>query len=146
MRSSLPDGCCGHGSKGERYHDWAWIHLDERRRLLVRRSISDPSELAYYRCHATEPVTLAELVRVAGSRWSIEECFQATKHEVGLDHYPVRQRLAWYRHITLAMVAPATWPSPPPDRPQIPTQARARASASSPHRPMACGQPNDTPA
>jgi len=47
------------------------------------------------------------LVRVAGSRWSVEECFQATKNEVGLDHYQVRKHLAWYRHITLAMVAHA---------------------------------------
>jgi SRSO17 transposase len=27
------------------------------------------------------------------------------KDEVGLDHYQVRQYLAWYRHVTLAMVA-----------------------------------------
>jgi hypothetical protein len=33
--------------------------------------------------------------------------FQATKNEVGLDHYQVRKHIAWYRHITLAMVAHA---------------------------------------
>jgi SRSO17 transposase len=53
------------------------------------------------------PVALSELVRVAGARWSVEECFQATKNEVGLDHYQVRTHTAWYRHITLAMVAHA---------------------------------------
>ncbi len=53
------------------------------------------------------PVSLPELVRVAGARWSVEECFQATKNEVGLDHYQVRTHTAWYRHITLAMVAHA---------------------------------------
>jgi SRSO17 transposase len=98
---------CGPGSKGQRYYDWAWIHLDDRHHLLIRRSVSDPSELAFYRCYTTGRVTLAELVRVAGSRWSIEECFQATKNEAGLDHYQVRKRIAWYRHITLAMVAHA---------------------------------------
>jgi hypothetical protein len=105
-----------------RYYDWAWFHLDDQHHLLVRRSISDPSQLAFYRCYATGAVTLSELVRVAGSRWSIEECFQATKNEAGLDHYQVRKRIAWYRHITLAMVAHAHLaltaagePEPPPD-------------------------------
>lgn len=50
----------------------------------------------------TEP---AELVRVSGSRWAIEECFQTTKNETGLDHYQVRGYPAWYRHITLSMAA-----------------------------------------
>jgi len=50
---------------------------------------------------------LAELVRVAGARWAVEECFQAAKNEVGLDHYQVRRYGAWYRHITLAMLAHA---------------------------------------
>jgi hypothetical protein len=45
------------------------------------------------------------LIRVAGARWAIEECFQTAKTEVGLDHYQVRRYDAWYRHITLAMLA-----------------------------------------
>ncbi|MFF0205841.1 hypothetical protein [Streptomyces sp. NPDC005017] len=48
---------------------------------------------------------LAELVRVAGARWSVEECFQAAKSQVGLDHYQVRHWTSWHRHITLAMLA-----------------------------------------
>ena len=41
-------------------------------------------------------------------RWwnpAVEECFQTAKNEVGLDHYQVRRYDAWYRHITLAMLA-----------------------------------------
>jgi SRSO17 transposase len=98
---------CGDGAKGRRYYDWAWIHLGSTQQMLARRSISDPTELAFYRCWATGPTSLPELVRVAGARWSIEECFQATKNEVGLDHYQVRKHVAWYRHVTLAMVAHA---------------------------------------
>jgi SRSO17 transposase len=98
---------CGEGAKGRRWYDWAWIRLGDQEWMLARRSISDPTDLAFYRCYATRPVSLPELVRVAGSRWSIEECFQATKNEVGLDHYQVRKHTAWYRHITLAMVAHA---------------------------------------
>jgi SRSO17 transposase len=99
---------CGEGSKGQRLYDWLLIdpgtgtHL-----LLVRRSISKPSELAYYVCHSSQPVPLAELVRVAGSRWGVEETFQFAKNETGLDHYQVRLYPAWYRHITLSMLAAA---------------------------------------
>src|SRR5690606_23952214 len=114
---------CGDGAKGRRWYDWAWIGLDEHEGqhqwMLARRSISDPTDLAFYRCAANRPVGLPELVRVAGSRWSVEECFQATKNEVGLDHYQVRKHTAWYRHITLAMVAHAHLAflaaGPPPD-------------------------------
>ena len=44
-------------------------------------------------------------MRVAGTRWAIEECFQAAKNETGLDHYQVRRCDAWYRHATLSMLA-----------------------------------------
>lgn len=98
----------GPGSKGHRLYDWLLLdpgtgeHL-----LLVRRSISKPTELAYYICHTRHPVPLAELVRVAGSRWGVEETFQFAKNETGLDHYQVRRYDAWHRHITLSMLAAA---------------------------------------
>jgi SRSO17 transposase len=47
------------------------------------------------------------LIRAAGARWAIEECFQAAKNEAGLDQYQVRDYRAWYAHITLAMAAAA---------------------------------------
>ncbi|MFG2865378.1 hypothetical protein [Streptomyces sioyaensis] len=50
---------------------------------------------------------MEEMVRVAGMRWQIEECFQAAKNECGLDQYEVRRYVGWYRHITLAMLAHA---------------------------------------
>ena len=79
----------------------------------MRRSISKPTELAYYICRSRTPVPLTELVRVAGSRWGVEETFQFAKNDTGLDHYQVRRYGAWYRHITLSMLAAASWPSPP---------------------------------
>ena len=82
--------------------------------LLVRRQILTPTrsrrqdpELAYYLCPGPPGTTDEELIRVAGTRWAIEECFQTAKTEVGLDHYQVRRYDAWYRHITLAMLAHA---------------------------------------
>jgi SRSO17 transposase len=98
----------GQGSKGHRLYDWLLINSGaDHPLLLVRRSISKPSELAYYLCRSTTPVPLAELVRVAGSRWGVEETFQFAKNETGLDHYQVRRYDAWYRHITLSMLAAA---------------------------------------
>ena len=98
----------GKGSKGHRLYDWLFIDpgADEHL-LLVRRSISNPTELAYYIVHSSTSVPLAELVRVAGSRWAVEETFQFAKNETGLDHYQVRLYPAWYRHITLSMLAAA---------------------------------------
>lgn len=49
-------------------------------------------------------MTLSALVRFAGARWSVEECFRAAKGQVGLDHYQVRHWTSWHRHITLAML------------------------------------------
>jgi SRSO17 transposase len=54
---------------------------------------------------APQASTLEEVVRVAGTRWVIEQLFEAAKGEVGLDHYEVRSWTGWYRHITLAMWA-----------------------------------------
>jgi SRSO17 transposase len=102
----------GAGSKGPRQYHWAKTALRPLEDtcsywLLVRRSLADPTDLAYYLCHGPERTPLHELVRVAGARWAIEETFQTAKGEVGLDQYQVRRYDSWYRHITLAMLAHA---------------------------------------
>jgi SRSO17 transposase len=74
--------------------------------LLVRRSRRD-GELAFYACYGPAATPLVGLVRVAGTRWAVEEGFQQAKGEVGLDHYEVRRWPGWYRHITLALLAHA---------------------------------------
>jgi SRSO17 transposase len=101
----------GDGAKGPRLYDWVRIPLlswqmPGERWLLVRRSLSDAT-LAYYVCYAPPETDLQTMVHVAGKRWTVEECFEATKGEVGLDHYEVRSWHGWYRHITLAMIAHA---------------------------------------
>ncbi|MFF1594603.1 IS701 family transposase [Streptomyces sp. NPDC058286] len=96
----------GAGAKGPRYYDWAWVQIgpDHNRCLLIRRNPAT-GELAFYLCWSPGQVALSALVRAAGIRWCIEECFQAAKGQVGLDHYQVRNWTAWHRHITLAMLA-----------------------------------------
>src|SRR5436190_1530840 len=76
-------------------------------RLLIRRSLADASKRAYYRVRGPAGTTLAEAVRVAGSRWNIEQGLEEAKGEAGLDQYEVRTWTAWYRHITLALLAHA---------------------------------------
>ena len=74
--------------------------------LLLRRSRSD-GELAFYACYGRAATPLVGLVRVAGTRWAVEEGFQQAKGEVGLDHYEVRRWPGWYRYTTLALLAHA---------------------------------------
>lgn len=74
---------------------------------MARRSIAQPDEIAYYLAHAPTGTSLDQLITVAGSRWSIEDCFQSGNNECGLDEYEVRRYVGWYRHITLAMLAHA---------------------------------------
>jgi SRSO17 transposase len=102
----------GTGSKGERLYDWTlipgWEEDGWRHGVLVRRSIEEQPEYAWYLFHApTSRSGLETLVRVAGQRWQIEQAFQAAKGECGLDHYEVRHWQGWYRHITLSMLAHA---------------------------------------
>lgn len=103
----------GAGSKGPRVYDWACGRLPYvteagwAQWLLVRRSVADPDELAFYRAFAPTETTVAELARVAGTRWSIEEGFERAKGEAGLDQYEVRRWDGWYRHITLCLLAHA---------------------------------------
>ena len=96
---------CGIGSKGFRVYDWALLNgVRPGHQYMIRRSIDD-GELAYYHCHNPRGEGFGELVRAAGMRWPIEESFEAAKGEAGLDNYQVRLYDAWYRHITLAMLA-----------------------------------------
>ena len=118
MAASLPASewrtlSAGEGAKGPRLYDWACLPLNSLqpgqwpRWLLVRRSLSDPTDLAYYIVFAPAHTTLSTMVRVAGTRWTVEICLESGKDEVGRDEYEGRSFPGWYRHITLAMLAPA---------------------------------------
>ncbi|MDN3359682.1 IS701 family transposase [Actinomadura sp. DC4] len=111
------------GAGGSRPYDWAIAtlppHPDDAgageafaRWLLVRRSVlsrdetaeSGP-ELVYYLCSGPAGTTLAELVRVAGTRSAIEDCFAAAKSEAGLGRHQGLRYDVWHRNVTLAMLA-----------------------------------------
>jgi SRSO17 transposase len=97
----------GAGSKGPRYDDWAFIATaSPRHHLLIRRSIST-GELAYYLAFVREHYvcSLTDLVKVAGTRWAVEDDFQDSKQATALDGTQVRGYRAWKRHVTLVMAA-----------------------------------------
>ena len=102
----------GAGSKGPRVYDWAcarlpyWTEDGWAQWLLIRRSLTDPTELAFYRAFGPAATTIAELAQIAGTRWTIEEGFQRAK-AIGLDEYEVRRWEGWYRHVTLCLLAHA---------------------------------------
>jgi SRSO17 transposase len=100
------------GTKGPRLFDWACVPMlhrweeDGRHWLLMRRSLSDPLQKAYYFVFGPQGTTLPEMVKAIGARWHIEEDFETAK-DMGLDQYEVRSWIGWYRHITLVMLAHA---------------------------------------
>jgi SRSO17 transposase len=108
----------GEGSKGERLYDWAYCQLADldageyddahtglwTRGLLIRRSLGD-GELAFFSTWCPAGTPIATLVAVEGRRWAIEDAFETTKTELGLDHNETRSWHGWHRHVSLVMLA-----------------------------------------
>jgi SRSO17 transposase len=103
------------GEKGRIEYHWARTRVVESRDrlpgpdvwLLARRSLADPKQLAYYLAYVPARTSLEVLVRVASSRYTVEQCIEEAKGETGLDEYEVRFWHSWYRHVTLSMMAHA---------------------------------------
>lgn len=101
----------GAGSKGPRESDWAvrpFGPVDERGWqlwLVVRRHRERPEERAYFFARGPATTARAVLIRVAGTRWRVEECLELGKGECGLDEYEVRSWTGWHRHVTLSLFA-----------------------------------------
>jgi SRSO17 transposase len=104
------------GEKGLITYDWACQRVVESRDglpgpeawLVARRSLSDPTEIAYYLSNAPVDTPLLQLAQVASTRYTVEQCIEEAKGETGLDEYEVRYWQSWHRHITLSMMA-HTW-------------------------------------
>jgi SRSO17 transposase len=102
---------CGAGSKGPRVYDWAVLRTnspepeESTRWLLIRRSVSDPADVAYFACGGPPATTLRDLVVIAGARWAVEDLFELAKGDCGLDEYEVRSWVGWHRHVTLSLFA-----------------------------------------
>jgi SRSO17 transposase len=102
--------------EGERFYDWAFFTVtlpDEppangyEHTLLIRRSIADPTEVAYFLVHAPAATTMNAMVAVAGIRWRIEECNEQGKDLIGLNQHQVRTWTALHHHVAVCMFAHA---------------------------------------
>ncbi|MGW1784970.1 hypothetical protein ACWCQQ_38595 [Streptomyces sp. NPDC002143] len=97
---------CGQDAKGPRVDDWALVATaNPRHHLLVRRSIAEPTDLAYFYAYAPSDrsMALADLGAIAGIRWTAEDDFTNGMDAVGLDHTQARRYRSWRRHVVLAM-------------------------------------------
>lgn len=103
------------GEKGPIEYDWTRVQVVESRDqrpgpdvwLLARRSLSDPTQVAYYLAYAPVRTSFETLIRIASTRYTVEQCIEEAKGETGLDEYEVRFWHSWYRHVTLSMMAHA---------------------------------------
>ena len=73
--------------------------------LLIRRTIGDDPQYSYFISNASSSTQLKTLVWLSGLRWAIEQCFEETKTELGMDHYEVRKFMGWHHHILTCMLA-----------------------------------------
>jgi SRSO17 transposase len=102
---------CGDGSKGPRVYDWALLRTNSpdpgayARWLLIRRSVADPADVAYFACGGPPGTALRVLVLIAGARWAVEDLFELAKGDCGLGGYEVRGWVGWHRHVTLSPLA-----------------------------------------
>jgi SRSO17 transposase len=99
---------CGRGCRGHRDYQWAWLATASPRHwLLLRRSVADAADLAFFYCHVPtgRPASLPLLITVAGKRWPVEECHQQAKGQAGFDQHQVRLWPSFHRHTVLSLCA-----------------------------------------
>jgi SRSO17 transposase len=73
--------------------------------LIIRRTIGADRTYRYFISNAPVSTRLPIFVWLSGIRWSIEQCFEETKTELGMDHYEVRKYTGWNHHILTCMLA-----------------------------------------
>ena len=72
--------------------------------LLIRRNIAD-RDLAFFTIGCPAGTGIEALVLVEGHRRAIEDSFETTGNELGLDHNETRSWHGWHRHLSLVMLA-----------------------------------------
>jgi SRSO17 transposase len=75
--------------------------------VLLRRSLKNPEDMAYYFAFVRERTSLEEMAAASGLRWTIETCFLRAKEDLGLDHCEARSWHGWHRHMSLVVAAAA---------------------------------------
>ena len=79
-------------------------HGRGERWVLFERSLAD-DERKYYLLNLEPTASLTQLVRLARSRWPIEQQYRELKDELGLDHFEGRTFPGWAHHMVLTAAA-----------------------------------------
>ena len=73
--------------------------------LLIKRTLGAHPQYWYYLSNAPLSAPLRLFVWLSGVRWAMEQCFEETKTELGMDHYEVRKYPGWHHHMLTCMLA-----------------------------------------
>ena len=73
--------------------------------LIMKRTIGPNPSYSFSISNAPISSRLALFVWLSGVRWTIEQCFEEGKSELGMDHYEVRKYLGWNHHMLISMLS-----------------------------------------
>ena len=73
--------------------------------VLSKRTLGAQPRYWYSLSNAPMSAPLRLFVWLSGVRWAIEQCFEETKTELGMDHYEVRKYPGWHHHRLTCMLA-----------------------------------------
>lgn len=73
--------------------------------LVVKRSLSATPKYWYSISNAPASVPLSLFVWMSGRRWAMEQSFEESKSEVGMDHYEIGTYEGWHHHMLVSMLA-----------------------------------------
>jgi hypothetical protein len=86
-----------------------WLSRDEMPSrpawLVATRTRGPRPERKFFLAECSWTFSLQEILRAAFSRWSIEQCFEQGKQELGMDQYETRSWAGWHHHMTLVLLA-----------------------------------------
>jgi SRSO17 transposase len=73
--------------------------------LVLKRTLGVEPTYAYYISNAPMSTPLRTFVWLSGLRWAVEQCFEESKTELGMDHYEGRKYPGWHHHMLTTMLA-----------------------------------------
>jgi SRSO17 transposase len=73
--------------------------------LVLKRSLGEKPTYYYYISNAPVSTRLRVFAWLSGLRWAIEQCFEETKMELGMDQYEIRKYPGWHHHMLTCMMA-----------------------------------------
>ena len=73
--------------------------------LVMKRTLGEKPTYSYYISNAPVSTRLRVFVWLSGMRWAIEQCFEETKMELGMDQYEIRKYPGWHHHMLTCMLA-----------------------------------------